>query len=172
MSSSIWTSWREGIRRGSDFGGTWRKLMHVPPISGVSKVINAFGCFPTFHDGEILDLQLVRNSTPDTDVSTASIRFTLHGWEMTSEVMPDGYFRLTKHHLVRFRFDHVDQVKISCFNHQNVISELFIEGISEPKDHALIRVELDGCYGVEAAFRAVTGTVEDVIPCSKDGRPL
>jgi hypothetical protein len=146
--------------------------MQVPPIEGATKVVDAYGYFPTFHDGEILDLHLSRNSTPESDISTTSIGFTLHGWEMTSEVTPEGYYRLVKHHLVKFRFDHIDEVSIRDFNHQNVISELTITRIEEPTDHALIRVDFDGCYGIEGGFRAVSGAVEAIIPCTKTGQRI
>ena len=47
-------------------------------IEGEDKIVDAFGYFPTFHDGEILDLHLARNSTPESDYPTVSITFTLH----------------------------------------------------------------------------------------------
>ncbi len=145
--------------------------MQEPPILGASKVIDAYGYFPTFHDGEILDLQLNRNSTPIEAYPTVTITFTLHGWEMTSEITPTGHYRLTKHHLIKFRFDHVDAVDLRYFNHQNVISELSIERITPPTDHALIRVEFGSCFGLEGGFRAISGSVVEVIPCDEDANP-
>jgi hypothetical protein len=146
--------------------------MQVPPIEGVSKVIDVFGYFPTFHDGEVIDLHLSRNSDLTNDYPTTSVSFTVHGWEMTSEVTPEGFYRLVKHHLVKFRFDHIDRVNLRDFNHQNVISELLIEKIANPTDHALISVNFDGCYGIEGGFRAVSGVVVEVIPCTKKWQPI
>ena len=140
-------------------------------IEGENMVVEAFGYFPTFHDGEILDLHLTRNSTPETDYPTVSITFTLHGWEMTSEITETGHYRLTKHHLITFRFDHIDRVDLRCFNHQNVLSELSITKIDHPDDHAILQVAFGGCFGLEGGFRAVTGSVVQVIPCDEDGHP-
>jgi hypothetical protein len=146
--------------------------VQAPPIEGVSKVIDAFGYFPSFHDGEIIELHLLRNTTPHEDWPTVSLLFTLHGWEVTSEVTPEGFYRLTKHHLLKFRFDHVDSVDLRFFNHQNVISALSIERIEPPTDHALIQIEFGSCFGLEGGFRAVTGSVEDISPCDEEGIPI
>ena len=59
--------------------------MQAPPMDKASQVIDASGYFPTFHDGEILDLYLNRNSSPTEGYPTVPLTFTLHGWEMTSE---------------------------------------------------------------------------------------
>lgn len=148
------------------------KTVQTSPIEEASKVIDAFGYFPTFHDGEIIELHLLRNTTPNEDYPTVTLLFTLHGWEMTSEVTPEGFYRTTKHHLLRFRFDHIDSVELRFFNYQNVISELTIEKINPPTDHALIRVKFGSCFGLEGGFRAVTGRLEEIVPCDKNGTPL
>jgi hypothetical protein len=145
--------------------------MQAPPIDKASQVIDAFGYFPTFHDGEILDLYLNRDSSPTEGYPTVSLAFTLHGWEMTSEITPTGHYRLTKHHLVKFRFDHVDAVDLRFFNHQNVISELTIEKIEDPTDHAILRVDFGSCYGLEGGFRAISGSVLEIVPCDEDANP-
>jgi hypothetical protein len=147
-------------------------LMPTPSISGSTKVIDAFGYFPTFHDGEIIEIHLNRNTTPKEDYATVSITFVLHGWEMTSETTPSGHYRLTKHHLITFQFDHVDAVDLRYFNHQNVISELTIESIDPPTDHALLRVDFGSCFGIEGGFRAISGRVIDVIRCDEDANPI
>lgn len=146
--------------------------MHIPPIEGASKVIDAFGYFPTFHDGEIIELRLIRNTSPDESYPTVSITFTLHGWEMTSELTAIGHFVLTKRHLIKFRFDHIDAVNLLHFNHQNVISELVITGIDPPSGPARIKVEFGSCYGLEGGFTAVFGEVEGIVPCDENACPI
>lgn len=146
--------------------------MQVPALDGASKVLEAFGYFPTFHDGEIIDLHLNRNTTPEKDYPTVSIDFTLHGWELTSEITESGHYRLIKHHLIKFQFDHIDGVDLRYFNHQNVISGLSITKIEPPTDHALLQVEFGSCYGIEGGFRAISGSIIEVIPCDQDAAPI
>lgn len=146
--------------------------MQVPPIEAASKVIEAFGYFPDFHDAEIIKLEINRNRTPEESYSTVSLTFTLHGWEMTSEITASGHFQLRKHHLITFRFDHIDEVKIQNFNHQNVISELSICKIEPVIDHALIQVDFGSCFGIEGGFRAVSGSVIDLVQCDEDAQPI
>ncbi|CAN5880862.1 hypothetical protein BH11VER1_BH11VER1_31130 [soil metagenome] len=146
--------------------------MPTPPINGTSKVTDAFGYFPTFHDAEIIKIYLDRNTTPKEDYPTVSITFVLHGWEMTSDITPSGHYRLTKHHLIKFQFDSVDEVDLRYFNHQNVISELAIEAINPVTDHALLRIDFGSCYGLEGGFRASSGSVIEVTPCDVDANPI
>ena len=75
-------------------------------VRGVDLVLNAFGYWPSFHDARIEGVRL--------DMSGAGIvMFKLRAFEMTSETDARGYFRLTKHHDVRFRFDDVADISIS-----------------------------------------------------------
>jgi hypothetical protein len=146
--------------------------MQQPSIDGASKVIDAFGYFPTFHDGEVIDLYLNRNTTPGAEYPNVSITFTLHGWEMTSSLTPTGHYHLIKHHLIKFRFDHIDSVNLRYFNHQNVISQLSITKLDPPIDHALLEIDFGSCYGLEGGFRAISGSVMEVIPCDENATPL
>ena len=131
--------------------------MTTPAITDSSKVIEAFGYFPTFHDGEVIEIRLDRNTTPKKDYPTVSVIFVLHGWEMTSTITSSGHYEPTKHHLITFQFDHVDAVDLRFFNHQNVISELTIESIDPVTDHALLEVDFGSCHGLEGGFRAISG---------------
>lgn len=144
--------------------------MPEPLIEGESKILSAFGYFPAFHDAEIIGLSLNRNATPELSYPTVSIEFTLHGWEMTSEITPTGHYRLSKHHLVRFRFDGVDEVDLRDFNHQNALFELKISEIDPPG--ARLKVEFSSSYGLEGGFTAFSGAVLDVTPCDEDANPI
>jgi hypothetical protein len=144
--------------------------MPEPLLEGESKILSAFGYFPTFHDAEIVVICLNRNSTPELAYPTVSIEFTLHGWELTSEITSTGHYRLSKHHLVRFRFDGVDEVDLRDFNHQNVLFELKIFEIDSPG--ARLKVEFGSSYGLEGGFVAFSGAVLDVIPCDEYANPI
>lgn len=141
----------------------------LPPIAGTQKVFDIYGCFPAFHDAEVVRMVFTRGE-PDT--GSPIIEFTLHGWEMTSEVEDSGYLRLIKHHLIDFRFSGVESVNLDGWNHQNVLFELIIRVIEQPEDHSLIEVELSTSYGLDGVFRAVSGEVVDARPCDDNGVPL
>lgn len=69
-------------------------------LRGVDLVLNAFGYWPSFHDARIEGVQLDKSGGE-------AVVFKLRAFELTSETDAGEYFRLTKHHDVRFRFDDV-----------------------------------------------------------------
>lgn len=146
--------------------------MNTPPIENASLFTEIYGHFPTFHDAEIIDISLDRNTTPSEDFPTVSLCFKLHGWEMTSELTESGHYKLVKHHLITFRFDGVDQVDLRHFNHQNALFGLQINEIKKPSDHALLEVVLESSFGLECSFRAIKGFITEVAPCDENGNKI
>ena len=138
----------------------------LPPIKNAQSLVDIFGYFPSFHDAEIISLTCNRG---DIDSGTAIIEFTVHVWEMTSEISAEGYYILDKHHLVNFKFSGIDSLKLKHFNQQNVLFELIIKAIETPTDHALIDIKLPSSFGLEGEFRAVSGEILSVIPCTPSG---
>tara|TARA_B100000614_G_scaffold256097_1_gene274124 strand:- start:47 stop:508 length:462 start_codon:yes stop_codon:yes gene_type:complete len=145
--------------------------MNKEIFKGGSKVTDAFGYFPTFHDAEVIWVTLNRNSSPGVEWPVPTLEFLLHGWEMTSEVNEKGFYVLTKHHLVHFKFSGIDHMNLQHFNHQNAIFELSITEIEKPTDHAKLEVQISHAHGLNGAFRAVSGEVLSVTPCDADGFP-
>jgi hypothetical protein len=143
--------------------------MNKTLLIGESKITDAFGYFPTFHDAEVIWVTLNRNSAPGEEWPTPTLEFLLHGWEMTSEVNKDGFYVLTKHYLVHFKFSNIDHVNLQHFNHQNAIFELIIAEIEKPTDHAKLEVEISHAHGLNGTFRAVSGEVLSVTPCDESG---
>ena len=145
--------------------------MNKEILKGESKITDAFGYFPTFHDAEVIWLTLNRNSSPGVEWPDPTLEFVLHGWEMTSEVNEKGYYVLTKHHLVHFIFSGIDHVDLKNFNHQNAIFELLIGEIENQTDHAKLKIEICHANGLIGTFRAVSGEVLSVTPCDDSGFP-
>jgi len=146
--------------------------MNKKMLKGESKVMDAFGYFPTFHDAEVIWVKLNRNSSPGVEWPVPTLEFVLHGWEMTQEVNEKGYYVLTKHHLVHFMFSGIDHVNLQHFNHQNAIFELRINEIENPADHAKLEIEICHAHGLNGTFRAVSGEVLSVTPCDESGFPI
>ena len=134
-------------------------------IENSEAVIDAFGYWPEFHDGEIHQFIL-----DNTDYNP-SIDFILHGWEMTSEVDEKGYFKHQKNHLVHFHFEGIYDVNLEDFNHQNVIMALNIQEL--PKNEqglSALLVEIDPSFGLGAEFKAHKARVVSVTPCTENGK--
>jgi len=144
-------------------------MEHSPPaILGVELLIERFGYWPSFHDAEVVWLNLNRRTGLRNQGPT--IEMLVHVFEMTSEVTSDGYYRLTKHSLVHFRFEGVTNVSVNGFNHQNVLAELDITDQSgvgcETKSYL---IKLSPCYGLGGTFQCVAPEILTVSECDSGG---
>src|SRR5438067_2027435 len=91
-------------------------------VGGWEKVVEAFGLWPSFHDGEVHPLLLKRATTYSAFPSYAEL--TIHTWRSYKETDAHGHFRTDKHHLVTFRLDDLFELRIDGFRMQNQINEL------------------------------------------------
>lgn len=126
---------------------------------------------PSFHDAEILSLEL-RRKGPSV--------LRLHGWINTGAVGGDGYYMLDRHAIVRFVFDGIMDLQLEGFSRQNVIGGLILRrALDRPeRRHHLaldptpqdIEIELEPCYGLDGLIRAraVTITFEPGKPDAQD----
>jgi hypothetical protein len=114
-------------------------------IPGAVDLHDWFGYWPSFHDAEIVSLNLKRKG---------SSSLLAHTWEMTKELDEKGHFVLTKHIVVEFLFDDVFDLNLIGFNQQNVIFELAIE-----KTDSGFRLTLDECYGLSGIIEAKTMSI-------------
>jgi hypothetical protein len=77
----------------------------------------AFGGWPSFHDAEILNLELDRSGPT---VLLHTLTFTSGGGNSQARNASDEMAE-RQHYKVTFRFDVVDNFVLEDFNHQNVI---------------------------------------------------
>ncbi len=135
-------------------------------IEGHEQVLAAFGYWPSFHDGEVRSLVLDRNAVLFDDIADAQIEVCLHALEWTRDPQPRF-----NHHLVRFRFHEVSELRLEGFNHQKAILEFRIE---ERSSHAEARAGLMitfvPAHGLSGSFCVGSAEVLSVVPCGKDGR--
>lgn len=95
----------------------------------------------------------------------------VHVFEMTSEVTEEGYYRLKNHSQVHFRFEHVTELQIEGFNHQNAIFSLAIVDETETGwENKNYKVTIDPSYGIGGTFYCVRPEILSVSPCNADGR--
>jgi hypothetical protein len=106
----------------------------APSVPGAEEVVRWFGEWPSFHDAEILEINLRRKGR-------SSIR--VHAWRMTSEVNTGGYYVLDRHAVVTVWLERITGLELADFTSQNVIGNLAI------KPHgAGFRLTLWGIYGM------------------------
>ncbi|MFO1054396.1 MAG: Imm50 family immunity protein [Planctomycetota bacterium] len=137
-------------------------------IPGSELLTSVFGYWPSFHDAEVVRLELVRVAPfaegPD-------LLADIHAFEITRDVGPDGYLVLRHHVLVSFRFGGVDQLRLEGWNNQNVLFALRIEDIrSRQLDVLKFEVRFDSSFGVGADFLCRSVEIQDVRPWELRGQ--
>ena len=139
-------------------------------LKNYEAVMDAFGYWPSFHDGEVRSLLMDRNQILFGKIANARIELKIHGWEMTGEVNEKGYFKLIKHHIVHFEFSDVREVKLADFNHQNAVFGLdFTELANDVAGNSSFKVTLNPANGLDGEFVAMSGRVVSVMPCDEKG---
>lgn len=99
-----------------------------------------FGYWPSFHDAEVLRLDLNRSG---------SSFLAIHTWEMTREIDKQGYYVHAKDVTVDFILDGISDLHLDGFSHQNVVGNIKIE---KKGDGFLLT--LWPCYGLAGSLEA------------------
>ena len=124
-------------------------------VSGGAELLHWFGRVPSFHDAEILSLDLRRRGQ-------STLR--LHGWITTDKVGESGFLVLERQAIVSFALDGIMDLQLDDFSIQNVIGGLILRRAPDrperrgyltldplPQD---IEIELEPCYGLNGLIRA------------------
>jgi hypothetical protein len=128
-------------------------VFEAPDIPGVENVIAWFGHWPTFHDAEVVSINLDRGR---------GCRVVVKAFRKTSTVDEQGRYVCDKQAVVTFLLEGfpldsagIVNSRIECFNHQNVLSSLQVNRI--PDGCELV---LEGIFGVDGRLVASHMTVE------------
>jgi len=116
-----------------------------PLIPGAEALIEWFGVWPSFHDAEVLEINLKRSGQSS---------FRVHTWRMTKEVDATGHYITDHHVVVTFWLDDVSDLELADFSHQNVIFSL----ACEPAPCGF-RFTFSPCYGVAGYIEAAGASV-------------
>lgn len=139
------------------------------------KLTTVFGYWPSFHDAEVLELHFWRGNiqTEKGIYDFPVLTLTIHLWELTKEVDPQGYLVLQHHTLARLRFCDVEDFQMQGFNHQNAMMGLSFrtEQRTEPPSQ-YFAVEVEPAFGMGASFKCLRVEVLDAVPCSSDGKAI
>jgi hypothetical protein len=129
-------------------------------IENIHLIEEVFGRFPSFHDAEVLQIVLRRESIGTLPTLEAQI----HVFEMTSQIK-NGRYVLKHHSLVTFQFLEIDGLNLDGFNHQNVLQGLSIKDISDYQlENLKFEVGFDGIFGVDARFKCRSVKIVSVAP--------
>jgi hypothetical protein len=115
-------------------------------LVGADGLIAWFGRWPSFHDAEILSVELNRAGTS---------RVRIHSWNRSANVSLEGFHKADNHCVVTFLLEQINDLELADFSGQNVISGLQIE-----KQEAGYRLELFPCYGLAGHVVAKSIRVE------------
>ncbi|KQT56121.1 MULTISPECIES: hypothetical protein [unclassified Aureimonas] len=141
-------------------------------VAGGTELLRWFGQAPSFHDAEILSLDLRREGQ-------SALR--LHGWIMTDPVGEDGCITLNRHVIVTFALNDIMDLQLEGFSIQNVIGGLILRRARDrperrgylaldplPQD---IEIEFEPCYGLSGLIRArsIAITFQPCKPDAQDG---
>jgi Immunity protein 50 len=131
-------------------------------IGNAQQLIDVFGRWPAFHDGEVVRITLDR-SGPDAP----SLEARIHVFEATGDVDGTRYFILRKHTLVTLRFADIELEELCGFNHQNVLFDLEVSTIDpQANEGRRLQVTLSTSCGVSAVFRCRSASVVEALPFS------
>jgi len=140
----------------------------IPAVDGANLLAERFGHWPSFHDAEVLWIRLDRRN--GLQLQGPTLEMLVHVFQVTSEVTEDGYYRLKNHSLVHFRFEHVTELQIDGFNHQNAIFGLaIVDETGTGWENKYFKVTIDSSYGVGGSFHCVRPEILSVSPCDADG---
>lgn len=121
-------------------------------LLGSELVEEKLGSWPTFHDAEILTMVLDRSGP------TLLVRILIG-----VPIRPPETWTFE----VNLRFNDIDSLELSEFNHQNVISYLALSSITEERPSTLateerVKVEIDSVWGLRGSFTCSGGEVMSI----------
>lgn len=135
----------------------------LDPLSVVKnseRLTSVFGCWPSFHDAEVISVRLERSGTDEWEgpVLFAGVHTFVGRQSDTSPTGVEWY----NHAVVTFRFGHVQQLTLADFNQQNAIFDLLIRRPPDAPSNAPFEVTFDSAHGVECSFYCATIAIAEV----------
>ncbi|MBX3561750.1 MAG: hypothetical protein KF780_08035 [Sphingomonas sp.] len=98
-------------------------MTEIDTIPGWQSVIDWFGYSPNFHDAEVVSIELQR------DPEASYVR--VHAWRTNSDTTEQGHYRQDRHALVTYSLKRITSLRLSGWNHQNVLSGLWVDRSEE-----------------------------------------
>lgn len=136
-------------------------------IEGSEKVLELYGEWPSFHDAEILSVNLDRGKAEKKCGPIVAIK--LHGFAITNELDDKGHYKVVNHAQIVFQFYGVVEFALTHgFGTQNPLSGVSIEDIrSHQLEGINYFVEFSAHLNCDIEFKCssvVVASVEEGIP--------
>lgn len=125
-------------------------------FSNAALVIDRFGTWPSFHDAEVIRVELSRS--PDVALS-----IDIYVFATSQQLDARGYYKREQESIVGFMFRGVHEMTLLDFNEQNVLQELVVSR----REDGDLRVEIFASYGLNGSFlcsNAEVGQVRQLEP--------
>lgn len=141
-------------------------------ITGSEKLTRLYGCWPSFHDAEVVELHFWRGRMKPGDWDDSNVPPVL-----TAKIHVFIERPTSQHTLATLRFEDVDDLKMDGFNHQNAILGLPIALQERGKYESggrlppYLVVEFQSAFGMGASFRCFRIEVIDAVRCTDEGEP-
>jgi hypothetical protein len=137
-------------------------MIDLSKIQNSHLLTDVFGKFPSFHDSEIHQINLIRG---ETRAFSPTLTAVIHVFEVIKQADEKPRRFLENHVFVEFRFSKVSDVEIVDFNYQNVLQSLEIIEVSEVEDEKTkFEILFEGIFGVSAKFYCEAISIESVEP--------
>lgn len=117
-------------------------------------LVDAMGCWPSFHDSNVL------SARRDGD----SCEVTFHVFHMTNEVDARGYFVLTHHHRVRMTMSGVSECSLPVGYQTDTLFDLLIEGTE-----GAVTLTFSSVTDQDWSARCREVSIDAVVPCGPRG---
>ena len=132
-------------------------MEHVENAQALTRI---FDCWPSFHDGELLEVHL---NTAGTGAPSLAARF--HLFEYTPDVDDSGHYILKNHTEAELEFTEVRLHDLRDFREGNIVLSLDIEPIDpDLNEGRLLKVTIAPSYGCAAEFDCRKIVVRSVVP--------
>ena len=136
-------------------------------IDGVEPLIGMYGDRLSFHDAEVLRIELLRGQI---DLGEAYLDLDLHLFAIEGADPNDGRYVRGRHGVASFRFESIQDLELAGFNHQNAITGLYIEPIDPPENGAQFQVSIPEAFGVSATFKCFKCSLMGLKPGAPSGK--
>ena len=123
-------------------------------IVGSEKLVAALGCWPSFHDAEVISVSAQRAVPPA--LGGASVKLVVHvrKYEARGEGTAQYELALVNSVLATFTCTHVAGLELSQFNNQNVIDSLWVrEEPSVEAEGSPLVLTIEPSWGVGGTVR-------------------
>jgi hypothetical protein len=136
-------------------------------IEGHQLVLNRFGMWPSFHDGEVHRIVLDRTARSAAGPAIPKLELQIRGWIMVAEGSGSGLYKQECDSVVHFLFEDIADFELEGFNQQNVLTSLNLAVLVNAENGAtVLHVELEHCYEFCGEFSARKAKILKVVPYS------